>query len=203
MKRLFDVIVSVVALILLAPLFAVLAAAVRFTSRGPVIYRARRAGLHGKPFDLLKFRSMVSSPVQGTAITRAGDPRITRVGAFLRAYKLDELPQLVNVVRGEMSFVGPRPEDPRYVELYDAEQRGILEVLPGITSAASLLYRDEEAHLTGDDFERHYVDTIMPHKLRIDLEYARERTLFSDLVLIVRTLAAAMRKTPPENTSDH
>lgn len=192
MKRLFDLVASVVALIILAPVFVVIALAVRVTSRGPVVYRARRAGQHGRPFDLLKFRSMYTSPPgQGAAITRSGDPRVTPLGRFLRAYKLDELPQLINVVRGEMSLVGPRPEDPRYVEMYDQGQREILKQIPGITSAASLLYRDEESHLTGDDWERHYVDTIMPDKLRIDLEYARSRTLFSDIVLILKTIAAA------------
>ena len=194
MKRLFDLVSSIAALIIFAPVFVVIAIAVRMTSRGPVIYRARRAGQHGRAFDLLKFRSMYTSPPgQGAAITRSGDPRVTPLGRFLRAYKLDELPQFINVVRGEMSLVGPRPEDPRYVEMYDAEQREILKQVPGITSAASLLYRDEESHLTGDDWERHYVDTIMPDKLRIDLEYARTRTLFSDIVLILKTIAAAAR----------
>lgn len=193
MKRLFDFVVAAVALIPLAPVLIVIAIAVRLTSRGPVIYRARRAGLHGEPFDLWKFRSMYSSPAQGAAITRSGDPRVTPLGRILRAYKLDELPQLINVLRGDMSLVGPRPEDPRYVALYDDQQRAILDQLPGITSAASLLYRDEESHLTGDGWERHYVNTIMPDKLRIDLEYARKRTLLSDIMLIAKTAAAMFR----------
>lgn len=202
MKRLFDFVVAAVALIPLAPVLIVLAIAVRVTSRGPVIYRARRAGLRGEPFDLWKFRSMYSSPSQGAAITRSGDPRVTPLGRILRAYKLDELPQLINVLRGDMSLVGPRPEDPRYVALYNDEQRAILDQLPGITSAASLLYRDEESHLTGGDWERHYVDTIMPDKLRIDLEYARRRTLLSDIMLIVKTAAAMVPGNRPKKDSD-
>ena len=199
MKRLLDVVLAGLGVLLLAPLLAILAVLVRLSSPGPAIYRARRVGLHGKPFELLKFRSMRVEPLQGAAITRAGDPRVTRIGRILRAYKLDELPQLINVVRGDMSLVGPRPEDPKYTALYDGGQREILSYRPGITSAASLLYRDEESMLSGEDWEHTYVTKVMPAKLRIDLDYMRKRSVLSDFRLIFRTLASAAGGTRPRN----
>jgi lipopolysaccharide/colanic/teichoic acid biosynthesis glycosyltransferase len=189
LKRGFDVVASGVGLIVLSPLFFVIAIAVRLNSRGPVFYRARRVGRHGKEFLLYKFRSMITDADQiGPGITSAQDNRITSVGRFLRRTKLDELPQLINVVRGEMSLVGPRPEDPRYVELYTPEQREVLMYRPGITSMASFTYRNEEQLLSGDDWERMYVDQVMPAKLTIDLEYARRANLFTDVWLILRTV---------------
>jgi lipopolysaccharide/colanic/teichoic acid biosynthesis glycosyltransferase len=192
MRRLLDVVASTAGLLLFSPLFAILAIAVKISSPGPAFHRGERIGLGGKPFILYKFRSMRMAE-SGPAITRAGDPRITRVGHFLRRTKLDELPQLINVLAGDMSLTGPRPEAPRYVEMYDAEQRRILSVRPGITSPASLLYRSEEEQLMGPDWERLYVKTIMPAKLRIDLEYIERRTLASDLRVIGRTIAALLR----------
>ena len=192
MTRIFDTVVSALALLVLSPLLLILAIAVRVTSRGPVLYRAKRVGRDGRIFDVFKFRSMVAA--EGPAITRAGDPRVTPLGRILRGYKLDELPQLMNVLRGDMSLVGPRPEDPRYTAMYDAEQRQILTVRPGITSAASLKYRDEESHLTGEDWELQYVKRIMPEKLKIDLEYLRRRTFFSDLGLLFQTTLAIFRR---------
>ena len=180
MRRLLDVIASVVGLVILSPLLAVLAAAVKLSSTGPVLHRGERVGAGGKLFTLYKFRSMRLGQA-GPAITRANDPRITTVGRFLRRTKLDELPQLINVLRGDMSLVGPRPEVPRYVLLYDAEQRRILLARPGITSPASLLYRAEEEQLVGEEWERYYVETIMRAKLRIDLEYLDRRSVASDL----------------------
>jgi lipopolysaccharide/colanic/teichoic acid biosynthesis glycosyltransferase len=189
LKRGFDVVASGAGLVVLSPLFFVIAIAVRLNSRGPVFYRARRVGRHGKEFLLYKFRSMITDADQiGPGITSAQDNRITSVGRFLRRTKLDELPQLINVVRGEMSLVGPRPEDPRYVELYTPEQREILRYRPGITSMASFTYRNEEQLLSGDDWERMYVDQVMPAKLTIDLEYARRANLFTDVWLILRTV---------------
>jgi lipopolysaccharide/colanic/teichoic acid biosynthesis glycosyltransferase len=189
LKRGFDVVASGVGLIVLSPLFFVIAIAVRLNSRGPVFYRARRVGRYGKEFLLYKFRSMITDADQiGPGITSAQDNRITSVGRFLRRTKLDELPQLINVLRGEMSLVGPRPEDPRYVELYTPEQREILRYRPGITSMASFRYRNEEQRLSGDDWERTYVDQVMPAKLAIDLEYARRANLFTDIWLILRTI---------------
>jgi len=192
MRRLLDLAASASGLVLLSPLFAVLAVAVKASSPGPVFHRGERIGRGGKPFTLYKFRSMCVGD-GGPAITRAGDPRVTAVGRFLRRTKLDELPQLINIVTGDMSLVGPRPEAPRYVEMYDDEQRRILSVRPGITSPASLEYRSEEEQLVGPDWERLYVGTIMPAKLRIDLEYLDRRTLASDLRVIARTIAALFR----------
>lgn len=191
--RLFDILVSALGLLVLSPFLIAIAIAVRVTSRGPVIYRAKRVGRDGRLFDLYKFRSMVVSE-GGPGITRSGDPRVTPLGRVLRGYKLDELPQLVNVFRGEMSLVGPRPEDPKYTAMYDEEQRKVLAVRPGITSAASLKYRDEESHLVGADWEEQYVKRIMPEKLSLDLEYLRRRTFFSDLGLILQTARAIFRR---------
>jgi lipopolysaccharide/colanic/teichoic acid biosynthesis glycosyltransferase len=187
MRRLFDLVAASIGLLLLAPLFAIITVAVALTSRGPVFYRARRVGWRGREFAMLKFRSMRAS-ASGPAITTKGDPRVTAIGRVLRRTKLDELPQLINVVRGEMALVGPRPEDPRYVALYDAEQRRILDIRPGITSAASFAFRDEENLLGGDEWERIYRERIMPEKLRLDLEYERSRTFWRDLHLIARTM---------------
>jgi lipopolysaccharide/colanic/teichoic acid biosynthesis glycosyltransferase len=189
MRRLLDVFVSATGLLLLSPLFALLAVAVKVSSRGTVLHRGERVGRDGRPFLLYKFRSMRVSE-DGPAITRADDPRITAVGRVLRRTKLDELPQLINVLAGQMSLVGPRPEAPRYVAMYDAGQRRILTARPGMTSPASLLYRAEEELLTGPEWERAYVERIMPEKLRIDLEYLERRTFRSDLDVIARTFAA-------------
>jgi lipopolysaccharide/colanic/teichoic acid biosynthesis glycosyltransferase len=191
MRRSLDILVAALGLFVLSPLFAGLALWVALDSRGPVLYRARRIGLHGTQFSLYKFRSMVAdADRQGPGITIAQDQRITRAGRFLRRSKLDELPQLINVLDGSMSLVGPRPEDPRYVALYTAEQRRILDVKPGITSAASLTYRNEQELLTGVDWETQYRNEIMPAKIAIDLAYEEKRTVGSDLQLIARTVLA-------------
>jgi lipopolysaccharide/colanic/teichoic acid biosynthesis glycosyltransferase len=191
MKRLLDLVSSAAGLLVVSPLFAILAIAVKLSSPGPVFHRGERIGRGGKPFKLYKFRSMRVSE-SGPAITRAGDPRVTAVGRVLRRTKLDELPQLINVIAGDMSLVGPRPEAPRYVDMYTDEQRRILAARPGITSPASLLYRSEEEQLAGPEWERVYIETIMPAKLRIDLEYLDRRTLSSDLRVIARTIGALL-----------
>ena len=193
MTRIFDIVVALAALLVLSPLLVLIAIAVKLTSAGPVIYRAKRTGRGGEPFELFKFRSMAVNNA-GPAITRKGDSRVTPVGRIIRGFKLDELPQLWNVVRGDMSLVGPRPEDPKYTAMYDAAQRKALAVRPGITSAASVQYRDEESLITGDDWEEQYVQRIMPEKLRIDLQYLERRTLFSDVGLILRTVRAMFRR---------
>jgi len=191
LKRTFDLLASGTGLIILSPLLVGIALAVRLTSPGPAFYRAQRVGQHGKVFTLYKFRSMVvDANRRGPGITAANDNRVTGIGRFLRRTKLDELPQLLNVLRGDMSLVGPRPEDPRYVELYTPEQRRILEQRPGITSAASLTYRNEERMLAGEDWERVYVEQVMPAKLAIDLEYAQRANLPRDIALILRTVLA-------------
>ena len=193
-RRVLDVVGAGLGIVLLSPLWVLVAVAIKLDSPGPVFYRARRVGRDGEVFRLYKFRTMVTdADKHGPAITAAGDTRVTRVGRFLRRTKIDELPQLINVMKGEMSLVGPRPEDPRYVALYTKEQREILRVRPGITSAASLTYRHEEKLLQGKDWEDIYQTEIMPAKLAIDLEYLRHRTLWSDLVLIGKTIGSMFR----------
>jgi len=186
MKRPFDVVASLVALIALSPLLALVALAVKLTSAGAVFYRGERVGRGGKPFRILKFRTMRAN-AGGPAITQGGDARVTQLGRFLRRLKLDELPQLVNVLRGEMSVVGPRPEAPEYVALYTDNERRVLTVRPGLTSPASLRYRNEEALLAGDGWHERYVNEIMRDKLRDDLNYIDTRTFLGDLGLIART----------------
>jgi lipopolysaccharide/colanic/teichoic acid biosynthesis glycosyltransferase len=187
--RFIDVAVSGLGMALLAPLFLAIAVAIKSSSPGPVFYRAIRTGKDGVSFRLYKFRSMVvGADKSGPGITTAADRRITPVGHFLRKTKLDELPQLINVLRGEMSLVGPRPEDPRYVAFYTSDQRQVLRVRPGITSAASLRYRDESALLTGSDWEKTYIESIMPQKLAIELAYLQHRNLLTDLKLVLLTL---------------
>ncbi|MFV9504446.1 MAG: sugar transferase [Oscillochloridaceae bacterium umkhey_bin13] len=190
-RRGLDLLGAGLGLLGLAPILLVLACAIRMSDRGPILYQAVRVGRHGQTFRLFKFRTMVVDAARfGPGITASGDRRITPLGRWLRRTKLDELPQLLNVLRGEMSLVGPRPEDPRYVALYTAEQRRVLTVRPGITSAASLHYRHEERLLAGNDWEQYYRETVMPAKLALDLAYLERRTLFSDLRLILRTLQA-------------
>lgn len=197
LKRGVDVVVSSIALVLLSPFLLVIAALVRLTSPGPALYRAVRVGKGGRGFTLYKFRSMVANADRrGPGITAAGDSRITRVGRFLRRTKLDELPQFYNVLCGDMSLVGPRPEDPHYVGLYTAEQRGVLGVRPGITSAASVQFRHEEAILQGADWEQRYVNEVMPAKLAIDLDYARHASLGRDIRILLRTAKAVLFARP-------
>ena len=192
--RVLDLSASAAGLFLLFPLFLILAVLVKLDSPGPVFYRARRAGQFGRPFTLYKFRSMRADADQtGPAITTANDRRITKMGHFLRRTKLDELPQLINVLKGEMSLVGPRPEDMSYIEFYTAEQSKILNIRPGITSMASLQYRDEASELVGAEWEKMYITEIMPAKLAIDLDYMTRRTLWSDIVLIAKTIVTIGR----------
>ncbi len=188
-KRGLDLVVSALGLVLVSPVLAAIALLVKSDSRGPVLHVAQRVGAHGRIFRLYKFRTMsVGSDRTGPAITTAGDSRITRAGRFLRRTKLDELPQLFNVLKGDMSLVGPRPEDPRYVRLYTPAEREVLKVRPGLTGAASLVYRDEAALLVGPDWEQRYIKEIMPRKLSIELDYLARRTLVRDVELAVRTL---------------
>jgi lipopolysaccharide/colanic/teichoic acid biosynthesis glycosyltransferase len=188
-KRLFDLFSSLSGLIILSPLFVIVELLIKLDSSGSVFHRGRRIGKDGRPFYIYKFRTMVAdASKRGPAITTIDDQRITGVGSFLRKTKIDELPQLINVVKAEMSLVGPRPEDPRYVELYTPEQRRVLKVRPGITSAASFAYRHEEQILSESDLEKTYCTEVLPAKLKIDLDYLSRRTLFSDLILILRTI---------------
>lgn len=189
-KRAMDIAITVPALLVLSPAFLVVAAAVVVADGRPVFYLGTRIGQHGRPFRLLKFRTMKKDApalARGASVTVWDDPRITRLGKVLRRLKLDELPQLVNVLRGEMSLVGPRPEDPEYVALYTEEQRRILEAKPGITGVAALRCWDEAALLKGDDWEAVYREKLVPAKLALELEYARTRTVWSDLGVLTRT----------------
>jgi lipopolysaccharide/colanic/teichoic acid biosynthesis glycosyltransferase len=194
MRRLLDVLAATIGLIMLSPLFIVIAVAIKAYDGGPIFYRARRVGKDGWIFSLYKFRTMVvDADRQGPAVTTSGDTRVTPIGRRLRHTKLDELPQLLNVFVGNMSLVGPRPEDPRYVSRYTGGQRQILSVRPGITSAASLAFRHEEQMLSGPEWETVYCTQVLPAKLGIDLEYLSKRTIRSDFGLILRTIAAMFK----------
>lgn len=196
LKRFFDVLVAAMGLILLAPLLVVLAMAIKKSSCGPVLYRGIRVGRDGELFRMLKFRTMVSNAeALGGACTSDDDPRITSIGHRLRKYKLDELPQLFNVLRGEMSFVGPRPEVQQYVSMFSEEEKQILRVRPGITDLATLWDSDEGALLAeSSDPERTYLETIRPEKVRLQLEYVRERTLLLDFRIVCSTAALVLRR---------
>jgi lipopolysaccharide/colanic/teichoic acid biosynthesis glycosyltransferase len=188
MRRLLDFAIGLLLLSIAAPLMGLIALAVRLYDRGPVFYRQERVGRYGAIFTLWKFRSMRTNN-SGAAITRSGDDRITPVGRVLRKYKLDELPQLWNVVRGEMSMIGPRPEVPRYVDLSSPVWRAVHRVRPGITDLATLVYRDEERVLAEfADPERGYRETVLPAKLALNLEYIERRTAARDLKLLALTI---------------
>ncbi len=189
MKRVFDILASGLGLICLSPLFVVIAIWIKCDSRGPVFYRQTRVGKDGHDFRLFKFRSMRPDSDKLGLITVGGrDHRITRSGYYIRKYKLDEFPQLINVFLGHMSLVGPRPEVRKYVDMYSPQQLKVLEVRPGITSLASIRYRNENDILAAaDDPDKAYVEQVMPDKLAIDLEYVRKANLWSDIKLIFST----------------
>ena len=194
LKRPIDVLVAGLGLLALSPVLAGIAAAIRLDSSGPVLYRATRSGRGGQPFTMYKFRTMQTrQDSTATRITTHADRRITRVGRLLRSSRLDELPQLWNVLKGDMSLVGPRPEDPQYVELYSPVDLMVLAVRPGITSLAALLYRDEELLLVGDGWERIYVERVMPAKLAIDHAYVEQQSLWLDLKILAATALAPLR----------
>jgi lipopolysaccharide/colanic/teichoic acid biosynthesis glycosyltransferase len=190
-KRAFDLAFSTAGLVLLSPLFLAIALWIRFDSPGPVLFRQVRVGMAGKPFRIFKFRTMLAdAESRGPRITAGEDPRITRAGRFLRRYKLDELPQLLNVMLGQMSLVGPRPELPCYVALYpEGVRERVLSVPPGITDYASIEFREESAMLRfAEDPEGTYINRIMPVKLRYYEQYVRNRSFLGDLRLVVQTL---------------
>lgn len=200
-KRIFDLVAAGVGLVALLPVFAAIALAIKLSSPGPVLFRQQRVGRNGRLFWLYKFRTMRPDP-GGSLLTAAGDPRITPVGRWLRHRKLDELPQLWNVLRGDMSLVGPRPEVPTYVRLYSPEQHGVLSVRPGITGPTQVRFRREERLLAAHhDPEAYYVTTLMPAKLAIDLEYVRNRSLLGDVGLLLETLLALWRPTGEKSRS--
>jgi len=195
-KRLFDLLASALGLLLLAPVLLGIAVWIKLDSKGPVLFRQERVGRNGRPFLIHKFRTMsADAPQRGPQITFGADARITRAGQVLRAVKLDELPQLWDVLRGAMSLVGPRPEVPKYVALYPEDMRHLLlSVRPGITDLASLQYRDESAVLAqAADPERAYMEQVLPAKLALSARYVREASFVGDLRLIAATLAALSR----------
>lgn len=190
LKRSFDIFFSFCGLIILSPLFLIIFVLVKTESKGPAIYKQTRVGKNGKDFSVLKFRSMKQDSESKGLLTVGGkDPRITKTGYFIRKYKLDELPQLINVLIGDMSFVGPRPEVRKYVSLYNESQKKVLNVNPGITDVASIKYRNENELLEGsDDPETFYIKEIMPVKLKMNLEYINDRSFFKDIKVILNTL---------------
>ena len=191
LKRGLDAVLSLSALVILFPVLLLLALAILMTSGRPVLFTQERIGMDGKPFSMLKFRSMRAAGGGGLPLTGAGDPRVTGIGRLLRATKLDELPQLINVVAGEMSLVGPRPEVPRYVAHYSPAQRSVLGARPGMTDPASVLFRDEEALLGSvpeESRERYYLEAILPKKLAMNQEYIDRASLGYDLALVLQTV---------------
>lgn len=198
-KRTLDLMLSLVGLFFFSPLLLAIPMLIKREDSALVFYRGVRVGRYGKPFRIFKFRTMVvDAEKRGGASTADDDPRITRIGKFLRHYKLDELPQLINVIKGEMSIVGPRPEVPQYVEMFTGEEKAILSVRPGITDWATLWNPDEGAVLAGSpDPERLYVEKIRPEKIRLQLEYVRRRSIWIDLTIILQTLAAITLRSKP------
>lgn len=192
--RVFDLICSGMGLIVLSPLLLLIALAIKVGDDGPIFYRQQRVGKDFRPFGLLKFRTMLVGADKTGLLTAPGDTRITRVGAFLRRYKLDELPQLLNVVKGEMQLVGARPEVPQYVEMFRAQYAVILREPPGITDRASIAYREEHKFLSSGDVERQYVTEILPDKIRMSLRYQAERSFLSDIRLLFETLQGLFSK---------
>lgn len=189
MKRVFDVTVSILVLLISWPLWALVALLIKLDSPGPIFYRGPRVGKDGRIFYIYKFRTMAKdAEKRGPGITRGNDPRVTCVGRWLRKMKIDEMPQLINVLKGEMSIVGPRPEDPRYVACYTPQQRRVLSVRPGMASLAFIKYRHEEEILAsaGDRWEEVYLTHILPDKLRLDLEYIDNQSIWSDLCILAQ-----------------
>jgi len=199
-KRSFDLIFALCALLVFAPVLLLVALWIKLDSHGPILFRQERIGLRGRPFSIYKFRTMRQGPAQALQITVGSDPRITRAGAFLRRYKLDELPQFLNVLIGDMSVVGPRPEVPRYVALYPRGTRElILSVRPGITDPASIVFRNESMVLAAaKDPEEIYIREIMPTKLEHCCEYVCKQSLWFDLVIVWRTVVAMVAGDRPQ-----
>lgn len=192
MKRLFDIVFSFLGLVFLAPIWLLIVVLMMATSKGPIIYKQVRVGKNNKDFKIFKFRTMhVNADKLGLLSVGDRDPRITPIGYYLRKFKLDELPQLANVLRGDMSFVGPRPEVRKYVNFYNQEQMQVFKVRPGITDLASIEFRNESELLADqEDPDSYYINVIMPKKLQINLDYLKERTLIKDVGVIFKTFLA-------------
>ena len=195
-KRVFDVIFSLIALLLSSPFFLLGGTLAKFQSKGPMFYRAKRVGKGGTLFEMYKFRTMVANADSiGGSLTTYRDARVTRIGRFLRWTKLDELPNLINVIKGEMSLIGPRPEAPVYVKHYTETQRQVLQVKPGMTGPSQLANRDEEEKLKGQpDAEHYYITELMPRKLDLDLHYVATQSIVSDIGWLLKTLWVIIAK---------
>jgi lipopolysaccharide/colanic/teichoic acid biosynthesis glycosyltransferase len=189
-KRIFDLFFTIPGFLLLLPIGLVISFLIKLIDRGSIFYLQDRVGYKGKPFKMYKYRTMVAdADKKGALITLGNDPRVTVIGSFLRKCKVDELPQLLNVIKGDMSLVGPRPEVSKYVELYTEDQKKVLDIMTGITDPASLKYRDESSLLgKSDDPESLYINEIMPDKIKINLEYANKATVFTDFYFILKTI---------------
>jgi lipopolysaccharide/colanic/teichoic acid biosynthesis glycosyltransferase len=196
MKRLFDVVLSLVGLLLVAPILLLIAVLIKLASPGSVLYRGMRVGRFGKPFRILKFRTMVvDAERRGGSATAEDDPRVTSIGRLLRRYKLDELPQLGNVLLGDMSFVGPRPEVQKYIDRYTQEEKDILKLRPGITDWASIWNSNEAAVLEGSsDPEKAYEELILPTKIALQLKYLQDHSFGTDLKILFHTFAKLLRE---------
>jgi len=194
-KRLFDLIIALPLLLLVSPILIIIAFLIKLNSKGPVFYLQQRVGFKGKDFFIYKFRTMrIGADKLGLLTVGGRDPRVTTVGYFLRKYKLDELPQLINVVNGSMSLVGPRPEVRKYVNLYSAEQKNVLLAKPGITDYASIEYADENNLLAASsDPEKTYIDEIMPAKLKLNMKYIAEQGVITDVKIIFLTVQRIIR----------
>jgi lipopolysaccharide/colanic/teichoic acid biosynthesis glycosyltransferase len=195
-KRIFDFIASLIGLILLSPFLVIIGILVKISDKGPVFYRSKRVGQNFKPFYLLKFRTMVVNAEElGPSITKGGDQRITKIGRFLRKTKLDELPQLWNVVKGELSLVGPRPEVEKYISFYKDDYKEILKIRPGITDYAAIKFRNEEEFLAKfEDVEKAYIENVLPEKIKLYKTYLNEIGFLTDLKVIFKTLWAIIFK---------
>lgn len=194
MKRLFDIVVSLTLLIFLSPVFAILAIAIKLDSKGPVFYRQTRVTQYGKEFRIFKFRSMVTDADKGSLLTVGGDSRITKTGKFIRKYKLDEFSQLIDVLRGTMTFVGTRPEVPKYVEKYTPEMMATLLLPAGITSEASVYYKDENELLdAADDVEKTYLEVVLPDKMKYNLAAIKSFSFIDDIKVMILTVLAVIR----------
>jgi lipopolysaccharide/colanic/teichoic acid biosynthesis glycosyltransferase len=194
-KRVFDVVVSFILLVMLSPAFAILAVAIKLDSKGPVFYRQTRVTRYGEKFRIFKFRSMVTDADKGSLLTVGGDSRITKTGKLIRKYKLDELSQLIDVFRGTMTFVGTRPEVPKYVEKYTPEMMATLLMPAGITSEASVYYRDESELLdAADDVEKTYLEVVLPDKMKYNLAAIRSFSFIDDIKVMILTVLAVFRK---------
>jgi lipopolysaccharide/colanic/teichoic acid biosynthesis glycosyltransferase len=195
-KRIFDLFFTLLGLPFLLPIFIIIALLIKLEDGGPIFFVQKRVGYKGKPFLMWKFRTMVvDAEKKGSLITIGKDPRITKVGYYLRKFKLDELPQLINVLKGEMSLVGPRPEVEKYVNLYTSKQRKVLDIIPGMTDPASIKYVNENEILaTAEDPEKVYIEIIMPEKINLNLEYAKTASCWKDFLVITKTFLRILKK---------